>query len=139
MGDRDNGGFDDLVVTHNRVFDLDAGDPLAAALDEVVHPVDYVDVPLRTHPDNVTGLEPAVVGDGLFGCVGRCSTPVCSRATHPEFAQRLAVPGYFLAVGVDDLNSSPAIGSPASGSAGRTAPLRQIGHSGLRFVGVRDR
>src|SRR5262245_49974403 len=48
-------------------FDLEGGDVLAGAADDVLAPVDEVQLPVRPAPHGVTGVEPAAAPGFLGG------------------------------------------------------------------------
>ena len=88
-------------MRHQRVLEVDRGDPLAARLDHVLRAVLDHHVALRVERGDVAGLEPAVLGPAL-GLLGRVVVGGRDpRAAHLELAHRLAVPRDLLAVVAD--------------------------------------
>ncbi len=69
MGHRDHRGLGHRRVLHHGVLDLDGGDVLAAADDDVLLAVAQLDVAVGVHHPEVTGVEPASLeglGSRLF-------------------------------------------------------------------------
>ena len=60
VGHADDGDLRDPVVAQHRVLELDGGDQLAAGGDDVVDPVDHVEVAPRRDGAHVAGAEPSV-------------------------------------------------------------------------------
>src|SRR5690242_9051672 len=93
MRDRDDRGFGDRGVTHERVLERDRADPLAPGLDEVLGAILDLDVTARVDGDDVAGPEPAIRCE----TVGRLRTLVVRTsdpgAAHLELTHRLPVPG----------------------------------------------
>src|SRR5262249_37743278 len=99
--DADHRGLEYLGVAHDRVLELDARDPLAAAFDHVLRAVLDLDVPLGVDGGDVAGPEPAVV-ERL-----RASRVIVVFADDPRTANldlphRLAVPRARSARVIDD-------------------------------------
>src|SRR5437870_12186195 len=94
MRDRDDRGFGDRGVTHERVLERDRADPFAPGLDEVLGAILDLDVPARVDGDDVAGAEPPVGRETvrrLRALVVRASDP---RTAHPELTHRLPGPGH---------------------------------------------
>src|SRR6266511_5261863 len=90
--DRDHRGLRDGWVRHQRILELDRGDPLAAGLDHVLRAVLDHHEAARVHRDDVARPEPAVVGPAVR-LLGR--VVVGGRdpwAADLELAHRLTVP-----------------------------------------------
>src|SRR3954452_17197750 len=98
--DRDHGGLGDRGMRHQRVLELDRRDPLAARLDHVLRAVLDHDEAAWVHRDDVTGLEPAVVGPAIR-LLGRVEvTRGDPRPANLELAHRLGVPRHLAPVEV---------------------------------------
>src|SRR6267378_3699135 len=94
--DRDDRGFGDRGVTHERVLERDRADPLAPGLDEIFGAVLDLDVAAGIDGDDVAGTEPAVRGETvrrLRALVVRAGDP---RTAHLELTHRLTVPWHVL-------------------------------------------
>src|SRR5207237_1932062 len=97
MRDRDDRGFGDRGVTHERVLERDRADPLAPRLDEVLGAILDLDVAARVDGVAVAGVEPAMRRDTvrrLRAPVVRASDP---GTAHLELTHRLPVPGHLVA------------------------------------------
>src|SRR5438309_4273833 len=94
MRDRDDRGFGDRGVSHERVLERDRADPFAPGLDEVLGAILDLDVPARVDGDDVAGAEPPVGREPvprLGALVVRASDP---GTAHLELTHRLPVPGH---------------------------------------------
>ena len=60
MEDGDHGRFHHLGMRHDGVFQIDAGDPFAAALHQVLGAIHDLDVAFRIDGGDIAGAEPAV-------------------------------------------------------------------------------
>src|SRR2546423_436990 len=94
----DHGGLEDLGMGHDRVLQLDRGDPLAARLDDVLGSVDDHDVAVRCDPGHVAGAEPTVLGE-LSGVVAVVIAPRDPRSANLDLAKGHAVPRQLFARG----------------------------------------
>src|SRR5208282_1480620 len=65
MRDGDDRGFENVRVRHGEVLDLDRGNPLAAGLDHVLHPVGQLHVTVRIDRADIAGSEPSVLVNDL--------------------------------------------------------------------------
>ena len=98
MRDADDRRLGDVGVLVERSLDLGGVDVLAAADDDVLQPVDHVQVAVVVEPAEIAGVEPAV-GEGLGGLLRQVEVPADDRrALQPDLAdlarrQRLAVVG----------------------------------------------
>src|SRR5207245_1826312 len=61
VGQADDGGLQHVRVAHDQVLELDARDPLAAALDDVLRPIRDLHVAVGVDRHHVAGTEPTVV------------------------------------------------------------------------------
>src|SRR5439155_15895559 len=96
MRDRDDRGFGDRGVTHERVLERDRADPFAPGFDEVLGAVLDLDVAARVDGDDVAGSEPAISRETvrrLRAAVVRASDP---GTAHFELTHRLSVPGHLV-------------------------------------------
>src|SRR5256714_11229428 len=96
MRDRDDGGFGDRGVTHERVLERDRADPLAPGLDEVLGAILDLDIAARVDGDDVAGAEPAIRRETVRrfrASVVRASDP---GTAHFELTHRLPVPGHLV-------------------------------------------
>src|SRR5206468_1605107 len=94
--DRDDRGFGDRGVTHERVLERDRADPLAPGLDQVLGAILDLDVAARVDGDDVAGAEPAIRREPvrrLRAFVVRASDPWTA---HFELPHRLPVPGHLV-------------------------------------------
>ena len=102
--DADDGGLRDGRMGHDEVLQVDGGDPLAAALDEVFRPVHETDVALFVDRPHIARVKPASLEDRLrpFGILvvffGDPGSP------EEELAPLLPVGLHFLTLFVDDLH-----------------------------------
>src|SRR4051812_41109989 len=126
----DNDRLADRRVRHQRPLELDGGDPLATALDDVLRAVGQGDVAARVDRAHVAGAQPAVVElRRVVVLVVRRSDP---GAGDLELADSLAVARHHLAGIVDDATFNTER-EPAGSAAvvprgfGRQ-PARWLGH-----------
>jgi hypothetical protein len=91
VGHRDHGAFQHRRMGDDRLLDLDAGDVLAAGVDDVLPAVAQLDVTVRMPDGEVAGVEPAAVEDLARG---RLVLEVAAHhvvAPHDDLAHRPAV------------------------------------------------
>src|SRR5687768_12239988 len=96
-----HGGLLNGGVTQERAFDLDGGDVLAAADDDVLPSVTNLDVAVRMHHGSIAAVEPTVAnrlrcGDWIIVVACHDGVPANDDLTHG-----LAVLGNFVAGVVD--------------------------------------
>src|SRR3954453_19423352 len=100
VGYRDHCSFGDRGMRHQRVLELDRGDPLTARLDHVLRAVLDHDQAARVHRHDVAGLEPAVVGPAVC-LLGRVVVAGGNpRAADLELTHRFGVPWHLFPVEV---------------------------------------
>src|SRR5439155_3727180 len=145
MRDRDNRGFGDRGVTHERVLERDRADPLAPGLDEVLGAILDLDVAARVDRYDVAGAEPAIRRETVRrprALVVSASDP---GTAHFELTHRLPVPGHLLprvvpGADLDERHRVPllrAIGEACLGvrlleiahQAGHDTERRRLGHA----------
>jgi hypothetical protein len=140
VGDGDDRRLGDLGVAHQGVLQLDAGDPLAAGLDQVLGPVDHVQVAVVVEGGHVAGVVPAV-HEGL----GRALVVQVLRgdggAAQLELAHGLAVGRDLAAVAVHHPLLQPGHEQALLGLVAVAGLDRQVVHGRLepREVGHRGR
>ena len=102
--------FGNFWVAHDQVFEVNTGDPLTTAFDQVLGAVHDLDEAFGVDGGDVARSKPAVI-EGLSGFLWRALIVVVTGrdpgTTHLQFAHRRAIPGDLLMIVAEDSDVAP--------------------------------
>src|SRR2546425_6211721 len=127
IGNSDNGGFVNLRVRHQRVFEIDGANPFASRLDQILRTIGDSHVTLAVDRRDVSRSEPAIAGPFVMLGIGLEVTRCDPWTTNFQLSHRLTI-SWTNAIRVDRANVDERYGQSLPGERGDTLLIGKIHH-----------